>query len=143
MRIDYILKKEDYENLARLAISKKESFSIINIFNKARFIETLWDSMILNTKVNIIIDEISKTGYNIIDKNSMFVIKEKNLFDFFNSFDGFEVKVKKEKIILEITKVSSDKLSLCLKLDRDRTIDLKMLDDTFSGVRSYYRIIKK
>ena len=155
MMIDFNLQeeKEQFPKLLKEAISKGQKFSLINIFDKAGFIEELWGLLETNKKVSITLDEDDSNYPNILqDKPPRFVIyDDKNKVSLSNHFaeirkKGFDITLdyNKNEYILTLHKNNDESLNLGLKLDRDRTIDLAFLSDrtgkdkVFFGVKSFY-----
>jgi hypothetical protein len=161
MKIYEEIEKEGNNKEAILLDIKKSPKSgiFLNIFDKARFIELISDNLKKGEKIILKIDE-DNDEYNLLKTSLPRFIIQNNiesdpipLIDYLKKFEksGFEISVKKEKndYILKIKKIKDEKLDLRLKLDTDRTIDLKLLnsdrdkkDKVFFGVRSYYYVKK-
>jgi hypothetical protein len=163
MKIHYEIEKEEKDREKFFLEIKKnpKSSMFLDIFDKAHLIEAIADNLKIGEKVILKIDEESE-DYPQILKNSppRFIIQKSvegeyiSLNDYFGKFDkkGFELLLKKEKndYILEIKKLKEEKLDLKLKLDRDKTIDLRLLsqdktrkDKVYFGVKSYYYVRKE
>jgi len=132
--------------------AKNQKFSLINIFDKISFIESLYNSLSIGKKLTIKIDEISDDYPNFLSNNSpprLIIQEDENkivpLTDYLKKFKDLSVEKKENEYFLTITKSSQEPLDLSLKIDHDKTIDLKLLikDKSLIGVKSCYYIKKE
>ena len=109
MKIDYELKTEREQLASNInkAISKKQ-FSLINIFDKVKFIETLYESMNIDDEIELIFDEdISDCPNFLLNDMPRLIIQKHdtqiNVIDFLDNY-GIQITKELNKFILTIKK---------------------------------------
>lgn len=155
MKIYKDLEKEQNEIDKILIDIKKNSKSnvFLDIFDKAYFIEKLYDLMQKNESIIFKIDEETKDYPNFLLTNlPRFIVQtdsEKiNFEDYIKKFNELKLEKKGNEYFLTISK-KNDKIDLNLKVDKDKTLSLSLIsedkskkDKVYFGVRSYFYIKK-
>jgi len=152
--------QKNKENILAQIRKNPKSSVFIDLFDKAGIIGEIANSLKIGEKIIFKIDEESDDYPNILKDSPPRLIIQNDveeekipLADYLEKLDtkGYEISLKKEKndYFLSIKKTKEEKLDLKLKIDRDRTIDLKFLsadkskkDKVFFGVKSYYYVRK-
>lgn len=126
--------------------------SLIDVFDKAYFIEKLWENATIGKPLIIKFDEEKGNNSNIMSsfKPARMIINDNSniipVQEYFKRFEkddyNITVSFKNNEYLLTIKKTKDTKLDLKLKIDHDRTIELSKLIKDAKGIRTYYLIRK-
>lgn len=160
MKIYNDLAKENNASEKIIIEIKKNSKTnniFLNLFDKATFIEKIYESLEKGKSFTFKIDENTSDYPNFLQNSDLprFVIQKQNgtyelipLQKYLEKFSELTLEKKGNEYFLTIKK-TNDKLDLGLKLDKDKTIDLKWIsedkkktDTIYFGIRSYYYVRK-
>ena len=122
---------------------------IIHIIDKLYFIEKIHSSMKKGESKTIKIDEENNDYPNFLKTDLPRLIIQNddekiNFSDFIKKFNELKLEKKKNDYFLTIKK-QNDSLNFNVKVDKDKTIDLKFIsenknkkDNTYFGIKTYY-----
>lgn len=131
----------------------KNKITLIDVFDKLYFIEKIHFSMKKGEFKTIKIDEENKNYPNFL-KNDLPRITIQNddqkidFLEFIKKFSELKLEKKNDEYFLTIKK-QNDTLNFNLKVDKDKTIDLKWIsenktkkDNVYHGIKTYYYVKK-
>ena len=131
----------------------KSKLILIDVFDKLYFVEKIHSQMKKGESKTLKIDEETKNYPNFLKTDLPRIIiqndDEKIPFsEFIKKFSELKLEKKDDEYFLTIKK-QNDSLNFNLKVDKDKTIDLKWISDNkgkkdsiYSGIKTYYYIKK-
>jgi len=152
MKIHYDMLKETKEQDRIVQDILKGKRSLADVFDKAAFIEKIWEKAPVGKALTVKLDDEKKNYPEIllnfkppriiIQDNGKTIPFEEYLKRFANDDYNMSVSFKNEEYFLTIKKTRDIKLDLKLKLDRDKTIDISKMFKDIKGIRTYYHVKK-
>lgn len=127
----------------------KNKINLIEIFDKLYFIEKIHSLMKQEETKTIKLDEENKNYPNFLKNDLPRIIIQNddqkiNFSDFIKKFNELKIEKKNDEYFLTIKK-QNDILNFNLKVDKDKTIDLKWISDNknkkdniYHGIKTYY-----
>ena len=154
MKIYYQLAEERKNEEKIIQGILKNKITLLETFNKLYFVEKIHSSMKKGESKTIKIDEEKKEYPNFLKTDLPRTIIQDDdtkipFRDFLRKYPEIILEKKNDEYFLKITK-QNDSLNFNLKVDKDKTIDLKWISDNkrgkdtiYHGIRTYYYIKKE